>query len=372
MSRCFVTAITRNYLADARALAASIRRYDDAPIYVLCLDDPSPYFDPATEPFRVLALEEVLPAEDRSLLFYYTAFELSCAIRPYLHKYVLENTDHDEWAFLDSDISVQSSLDPLFTELTNAVSGLYTPHCLLPVPPLLVEPAEISLLQLGIYNGGFLALKRTDTTAAFIDWFVNRLKTFGLFKDKGLHVDQLWLNFLPQYFPSMRCSQHPGANVAYWNIHERAVAGRKGSYRVNGHPLLFFHFSQWQMSRPREIAWGRPIADGADMEALAAIGEAYKNDLVSAGYAQCRAWPYGFGKFASGRKVTKAMRRAYYQECVEGRERAGSPFDHPEWFPIWKYLPDVNAAMRNALRPLKSIGGTRVATRSLTIRNQSH
>jgi hypothetical protein len=98
-------------------LAMSIRRYDDATIYVLCLDDPSPYFDPTNEPFHVLSLGDVLPAEDRARLFYYTAFELSCAVRAYLHKYVLEQTDHEEWAFLDSDISVQASLDPLFAEL---------------------------------------------------------------------------------------------------------------------------------------------------------------------------------------------------------------------------------------------------------------
>jgi hypothetical protein len=365
MSRCFVTAITRNYLADARALAMSIRRYDaDAGIYVLCLDEPRPYFEPKNEPFRVLTLDEVLPKEDRSLLFYYTAFELSCAIRAYLHKYVLERTAFGEWAFLDSDISVQSRLDPLFAEMTNGVSGLYTPHCLVPVPQLLVEPGETSLLRLGVYNGGFLALKRSAEAAAFIEWYVARLKTFALVKDKGLYCDQLWLNLLPQYFPSMKCLQNPGANVAYWNIHERAITRRAGAYQSNGEPLLFFHFSQWRISRPHDLAWGRPVASGTDTEALAVLGAAYKEDLLASGFAHCRAWPYGYARFANGRTVTKPMRRSYYRECVERRQRTGSPFEHPDWFPVWRYPPDFKPAVRKFLKPLKRLASLRPASES--------
>lgn len=350
MSRCFVTAITRSHLADARALALSIKRYDDSPVYVLCLDDPSPYFDPASEPFRVLRLEEVLPASSRSLVFYYTVFELCCAIRAYLHKWVLEHTSHSEWAFVDPDISVHGSLEPLFAELQGGATGLYTPHCLDPVPEELVEPAETALLQLGVYNGGFLALRRCEETRAFVDWFTSRLETLGLFKEKGMNCDQLWLNFLPQYFPSMKCSQHPGANVAYWNIHERAISGRAGSYRANGEQLLFVHFSQWRIAQPHDIAWGRPLAKGTDVESLALIGDSYKNDLVASGYFKCRSWPYGFSRFVNGRLITKKMRRAYYGECMEGKCRAGNPFEHPEWFPFHRYPPDVMQAVRKFVK----------------------
>ena len=350
MSRCFITAITRSHLADARALALSIKRYDDSPLYVLCLDDPSPYFDPDSEPFRVLRLEEVLPASNRSLVFYYTVFELCCAIRAYLHKWVLEHTSHGEWAFFDPDISVHGSLEPLFADLQGGATGLYTPHCLYPVPEKMVEPAETSLLQLGVYNGGFLALRRCEETRAFVDWFTTRLETFGLFKEKGLNCDQLWLNFLPQYFPSMKCSQHPGANVAYWNIHERALAGRPGDYRANGEPLLFMHFSQWRMERPHDIAWGRPVAEGTDPDALVSLGEAYKNDLMACGFAQCRAWPYGFSRFVNGRQITKKMRRAYYAECIDEKCRPGNPFEHPEWFPLHRYPPDVMQSLRKCLK----------------------
>jgi hypothetical protein len=356
MTRCFATVITRSYLADARALAASIRRFHDDPIYVLCVDDPEGYFDPKAEPFTVLTLDDVLPPEDRPLVFYYTAFELCCACRAYLHQYLFQRTAHTAWAFLDSDIWVTAPLDPMFELLaTPDVYGLFTPHCLDPAPVALMEPVETSLQRFGIYNGGFLALKRTTEAHAFVQWFVPRLRSLCFFMDHEVYVDQLWMNFLPELFPGIHSWKHRGANVAYWNIHERILTQSGDVFRADGQPLLFAHFSRWSPERPHEFAWGRPLAKGTDATAVAALGEAYREALLAADYHRCRSWPYGHSRFRNGRAISKPMRRAFYDAWIQGQAAAGIPFDHPEWFPVWKFPPDVKGMARRWLRPMRNL-----------------
>lgn len=356
MTRCFATVVTRSYLADARALATSIRRFHDDPIYVVCVDDPAGYFDPAAEPFTVLTLDDVLPAEDRPLVFYYTAFELCNAARAYLHRHLLTATDHSAWAYLDSDISVTAPLTPLFDALAeDGVFGLYTAHCLDVAPAAHMEPIETSLQRFGVYNSGFLALRRCADTERFIDWFVTRLRTLCFFMEHDVNCDQLWMNFYPQLFPGLRSWNHRGANVAYWNVHERRITRSEEGFLADGEPLLFAHFSRWRIEQPRDFAWGRPLAAGSDPEAVAALGERYRTDLLAADYHRCRSWPYGHGRFRSGRAITKPMRRAYYDSWIRGEARPGSPFEHPEWFPIMRFPPDLRAAARPALRRLRSL-----------------
>lgn len=354
-SRCFATVITRSYLADARALAKSIRRFHDDPIYVVCIDDPEGFFDPRGEQFVVLTLKDILPEEDQGILFYYTAFELCCALRAWLHRYILDHSTAAKWVFLDSDIVVTSSLDPLFDAIDSDTAGLLTPHCIKPAAENILEPVETSLLRFGIFNAGFLALGRCDAAVSFVGWFQARLRTLGFFMEHDVNCDQLWLNFVPQVFPSIKVWKHAGANVAYWNIHERVITEDNASFRVNGEPLLFMHFSRWNIDIPEDWSFGRPVAEGSDPAAVAALGRHYRDALVDCGYEQCRRWPYGYARFKNGRAITKRMRRAYYAACVAGRAPAGSPFEHPEWFPLWKYPPDMRAVMRRWTAPLRSL-----------------
>lgn len=353
--RCFATVVTRSYLADARALAQSIRRFHDDPIYVLCIDDPTGFIDSTAEPFTLLTLDDVLPQEDRSILFYYTAFEMCCALRAWLHRYIHDYTNAEKWIFLDSDICVASSLEPAFAALDEAVAGLLTPHCLTAAPPHLINPVETSLLRYGLHNAGFLALRRSSDTAAFIEWFVTRLRSHSFFVEYGMYCDQLWLNFAPDVFPNIQVWRHPGANVAYWNIHERVITQAGERYQVDGQELLFMHFSRWNIDNPEDWSFGRPINQASNRDAIAALGREYRDVLLRCNYRECRQWPYGFDRFSNGRTITKAMRRAYYEDWVAGKASAESPFEHPEWFPAWKFPPDIRPLVLRWTKPVRAI-----------------
>jgi len=79
MKRAIFTAITKSYLPYARVLAGSLRRFGNDPLSVVVLDDYAGHIDPASEPFHVLGLRDVLPETLRAMVFYYTPS--SCAAR---------------------------------------------------------------------------------------------------------------------------------------------------------------------------------------------------------------------------------------------------------------------------------------------------
>jgi len=329
----FATVITRSYLPFARVLARRLGRFHDAPLYVVCVDEPEGLFDPAAEPFTLLTASDLLPEQDRSLLFYYTPFEACNALRGYLHKHLFEHTPHDRWLYLDSDIYVTTPLDAAFAAIDEPACGLISPHCLEPADARLLHPVETCLLKFGVYNSGFLGLRRNAEGRRFVDWFLERLRTLCFFMHRDVYVDQLWLNLVPEHFPAMRSWKHPGANVAYWNLHERRLRRTGEGLTANGEPLLFVHFSQWRYDAPADWRFGRTVAPDTDPTIIRDLGLAYRDELQSAGYDECRKWPYGYGRFADGREITTRMRRAYYDMLSAEAPPHGDPFAHPEWFP---------------------------------------
>jgi hypothetical protein len=335
-SAAFATVITRDHLAHARVLAERLRRFHDEPLYVLCIDDMSMHVDVAGLPFRLLTLDDVLPADRRNMVFFYSAFELCNALRPWLHRWLLEVTAHDRWVYLDADIMPWGPLDEAWKELDFA-SVLLTPHALSPPPPEHVELERINL-RFGVYNSGFLGVRRCAEAARFIDWFADRLSTLCFSDWQDVFVDQLWLNFAPGYFADAKEWRHPGANIANWNYYERSIGRVGDGYTANGRPLLFTHMSSWAYETPETWAYGRPVAAEADRDILAEIGATYRDALAAAGHEVCRTWTYGFATFTDGHPITRPMRRGWYARCTGGTAPEGSPFDHPEWFRGPRYV----------------------------------
>jgi hypothetical protein len=369
------TIITKRYLAQARVLTQSLREHHpEARVYVLLADQVGDYFDPAAEPFELIGLAD-LP--DRALIaqmcFYYNAFELCCALRPFLHCYLSEQTDHEAWLFLDADILVCASLDPLWQQLS-ATSILLSPHSLDPVAPNHVETLELNVLRQGIYNGGCVGLRRaaatdprsTATVLAFIQWWQQRLTDYcfddvALQDGRGLAVDQLWLNLVPLYFEDVAVLRHRGANVGHWNLIERGdlVSGDNG-LMIGDEPLLFFHFSGWDWQDPLQVSRHNPLYQNAHSAAWAHLALDYRDRLQAHGHEAALAYPYAFDRFDNGDPIWVPMRRAYHRSIRElDRAKSGitgsttrveidldsnltnaiangtpiaSPFARPEWF----------------------------------------
>ncbi len=343
--RIVCTTITKSHLAYARTLAETLLEHNpDAVLYVLLVDRLDDAFDPTVEPFKLIRLEE-LPDQNliEQMTFYYTPFELCCALRGALHHYIFETLSAESWIFLDSDVMVCHSLEEIFDQLSE-VSILLSPHTGTPVS---IDWAahEINFLSAGICNGGFLGLRRTDEACQFINWWKERLIYYS-FSDlsigdpRGLFVDQLWLNFVPLYFRDFKFLWHSGANIGHWNFHERQFAfNQSGTVTVDQQPLLFLHFSGWDLLNPYRISKYSllPYEEQIDSP-WGKMADFYREKLLKNGYEATSSLPYAFGTFRDGTPIDWTMRRGYYEELMQGKAKDGSPFDRSEHFQTQPYL----------------------------------
>jgi len=184
----------------------------------------------------------------------YNIFELSCASKAFFGDYLLNKLNPEILVYLDTDIAVYDPFSLIEQELsTNSI--LLTPHFTAPVPDDGKIPIERSVLNSGLYNGGFFAVKNDAVSKEFFRWWQERLFDQG-FNDvcEGMMVDQLWLNLVPIYFRPSKLLYHPGCNLAYWNLHDRKLTIQNGRYTVNHEPLIFFHFSGYRIDEPKRLS----------------------------------------------------------------------------------------------------------------------
>src|SRR6185295_7405733 len=100
------TIIAKNYLAYARSLVKSLRRFHpDLAVYVLFVDETAGFVDPAQEDFMMLDLGVLDLPRRQEFLFRYDVMELSTAVKAYVLQWLFER-GHGKVLYLDPDIWV--------------------------------------------------------------------------------------------------------------------------------------------------------------------------------------------------------------------------------------------------------------------------
>ena len=269
--------------------------------------------------------------ELRDMTFYYGAFELCNGIRPYLHRFMRAACGRDRWFYLDSDIFVIDSLAPLLDELS-AADILLSPHCI--EPPTGRPRLQALFLRFGIFNSGCLGIRASKESDrfSFLDWWCEAMR-FCAVTNAPYFVDQPWLDAVPAYFPGSRVCRHPGANVGYWNIHERDIEKTGSRFACNSRPWLFAHLSGLDLGNyDRLSSWGKEY-DGRVPSAWKEIHRAYHTALLESGLEDAAKLPYAFDRFSDGSKITMRMRHQYREECLQrNATREESPFDRGREF----------------------------------------
>lgn len=329
------TIVSKNYLAYARVLAESLRRYHpDSHFFVLLVDRVDGAFDPRGEPFTLVEIEQLAIPDLPRFCFQYNVLELNTAAKPYFLSYLFEKYGARKVIYLDPDIMVFHDL--------NALSGLLDRHPIVLTPHMLApldddrHPNELDILKTGTYNLGFIALSRQPTTFPFLDWWQSRLYT-GCQANfaRGLFVDQRWIDLVPGYFAGVHISRDAGYNVAYWNLHERAVTLSDGQARVNDGPCYFFHFSGYNPLDPGRVSKYQERYEMADVGDARFLYEKYRERLLAHDFEAARRWPYAFGRFDNGVAIPDLVRRIYLKLGDEARA-FGNPFAAgPDSFYQW-------------------------------------
>ena len=241
------TIAAENYLPKAMHMAETTRRYHpDATIVLLLVEKTmhpaareGGFFDHA-----LLARDLRLP-QFHHFAFRHTAIELATAVKPAFLQHLLRVfPDDDLFYYVDPDIEVHGP----FVEADEALATghiLVTPHHLEDITnPQDIIDLVLPVLRCGIFNLGFLGLRRSEVTKAFLAWWAHKV-SFMCYVDygQGLFVDQKWVDLACGLFP-LTILTEPGYNVARWNLVRRPIAMGDGGYRVCGRPLRSLHFSQ--------------------------------------------------------------------------------------------------------------------------------
>lgn len=239
--RHFCTYFDHRYLARGLALHASLAAVcDDFTLWVLPLSDETEGFlDQAglgsLQVVRMSSLESFDPElrasrANRSLVeFYFT-----CS--PCLLRYLFaQHPDIMEVTYLDSDLYFFSSPEILFNEISGA-SVAISPHRFSP-------KAALSHAKFGRYNVGWLTFRNDANGHACLDWWRDRCLEWCFDRvEADRYADQKYLDRFEALFGGVHVIDHPGANLAPWNLARYAVECHDGKVVVDDRELVFFHF----------------------------------------------------------------------------------------------------------------------------------
>lgn len=236
------TYFDHRYILQGLALISSIREHNGHdPIWVLCMTD---------ECHRVLAslklvgVELVRPSEvelaypdlvtakgNRSVLEYYFT------MTPHLIQYVFSRAvEASTVVYLDADLF-------FFDDINNAFD-------LVGDSPVAIVPHNFSRgrqaqARHGQFNVGWVSFNRSEEGQRTLKWWSDRCAEWCydyVDEENDRFADQRYLDMFPQLSPGACVIRHPGMNLAPWNIASYRIEVTDGKLRVNGQPLIFFHY----------------------------------------------------------------------------------------------------------------------------------
>jgi hypothetical protein len=306
----YFTSITTNYIPKARILARSIRRHDPTAIFHLFLCDiPPPGFDIEHEPFDHVHLLGQLGIDNlRQWIFMHDVVELCTAVKGSAMVKLFDEYGADKVIFFDPDTVVFGALDELHRRLDEA-SVILTPHQVAPEShDGAILDNEICSLKHGVYNLGFVAVRRSPAGLAFAHWWRDRLLSY-CYADipNGLFTDQRWCDLVPALFEGVHILRDKHYNVATWNLTHRDVTERDHVLFVDGKPLVFFHFSGFDsgsqiMMLTKYARAGSP---------LFALHDWYIAEMEKEGQRELGAIRFAYSSYDDGAPIDRRHRFVY-------------------------------------------------------------
>lgn len=254
------------------------------------------------------------------LAFKFDMVELQTTLKPFAFQYTFEKLGAGSAIYLDNDIWVTDSLQPLQTHLRTR-SALVTPHILSPVPEDGLMQKDLDFARSGVFNFGFVAFKNSPTANAFLQFWSERLSSYGFLEpEKGMFWDQNWGVFIPAFLDheDYMVIRDPRYNVAYWNLHYTGARvhldKKSGLPYLDDQPVVFFHFSGMSLLEEFDMHGisryqNRYTLD--DFPRLEELFKAYIYKLQEHDALDFRAIPYGYTTFSNGYTIEPGMRRSY-------------------------------------------------------------
>jgi hypothetical protein len=297
-----------NYLAQAKTLADSIKNTNPLWHFVVGLVDKNTgNIDLSFLGCEVLEVEQIQIEGFEQMINSYSIVELITAVKPFYFAYFFKKySDVDKIIYFDPDIVVFDSLIRLDEKL-DVNDIILTPHFTTPITDKFL-PTEKHVFNTGVFNLGFLAVKRSENTSNMLKWWEDKLRTECILDlTRGYFVDQLWMTLVPAYFDNVFIDKYPGYNMAHWNLHERTLTETANGFTVNGVPLIFYHFSHYHPERPNEIAAYHTRFSFEKRPDLKVIFQNYKNSLLNNNYFEFKKIPCYYMRNEGRKKFKKSV-----------------------------------------------------------------
>lgn len=326
-STAVVTIVSNNYLHFARTLMQSVaQQLPDADRYCVIVDRDLSHAAELAGEFKTIELGSLNLPDGDDFLFQYNVLELNTAVKPWALEHLIR-CGYSNVLYIDPDIVLYRPLTEVLSLLEAGSDLVLTPHLLSPVLDTR-KPDELDIRRAGTYNLGFCALRGTDNMLGMLHWWQGKLQRHCIIAhDRGIFVDQSWMDLVPGLFPNVSVLRHPGYNVAYWNIAQRPVIKEGADFLVVGEPLAFFHYSGLNPLSPQ------PVSKHQDRFTLDNVGAAvaelirdYCQRVINNGIEHYREVPYAFGYYDDGEAITDADRSRFRVRNELRGKASGRPF----------------------------------------------
>ncbi len=240
--RAYCTYFDSGYLSRGLALIQSLREYgDDAPVWVLCLDQKAKdYLDAATLPgVFTLTIDDIEAAEPElaPLKASRSRMEYFFTSTPLLMRWVTncQNDPSTVVIYLDSDLFFFDDPSLVLDALGDGSVGIIEHK----------YPARLAarLAKYGRFNVGWVGIRADARGRACLDWWAESTLAWCYDKpEDGKYADQGYLDWFPDKFEGVVVLPSKGFNLAPWNTGGHSIMLRVAQVVIDGDPLVFFHF----------------------------------------------------------------------------------------------------------------------------------
>ncbi len=241
MRRNFCTYFDYNYLVRGLALYESLARHCRSfRLWVLCMDQKA--YDVlggmCLADMELIRLEDFehkddmlrQAKKDRSRIEYY----FTCT--PSLLLFIFERFPEVELlTYIDADLYFFTDPLSLYKEISGKSIAIIEHR---------YSVRDRKNAAAGIYNVGWLSFRHDQNAVDCLGWWRRRCNEWCFDRPQaGRFADQKYLDDWPQRFNNVVVVKDKGANLAVWNIgNYKIYKDAGGLLRVDGHPLVFFHF----------------------------------------------------------------------------------------------------------------------------------
>jgi len=275
---CLFTIVAPNYLAQAITLKQSLDKFASVDFKIILVSDQKFNFHDPDINKIIINSKNLNINEYNKLSFSYNILEHCTNIKPACFNYFIDNYDYIY--YIDPDIYFYQ--DPLLmNQFFEDADVILTPHSLSPVLDG-KSPSELEFLRTGLYNLGFIGIRKSQSVKIFIDWWRVRCELFGINETySGLFVDQKWIDLAPIFFKFIKTITNTGFNCGYWNLHERPISYLNNNYMAGFDQLFFFHFSGLDRMNFANISRHQSRTIAREGTAIYKLFQDYSKNLIS-------------------------------------------------------------------------------------------